>query len=248
MREASVKVARGRTEISSFHCVRAARSKLAVIKNRLQVRAKGQQTAIAVLYYELSRAPWHVGKPSRELHALGRVLALKRVRAFDIEVCVKQLVLIFFRSGGGRHCAAEVNCVLVACHNGVYRRILPRAQTFEAKLLFVIGDCSENVISQELRCDLTNHATSVPYRLAAHSAVGNKRKIKSTNLDPQASAEPPGGIVRFRAIVIHENSVVAAITKEGAAEFSDIRRCFYPARGFRIEFAKLLQLSILFLC
>jgi hypothetical protein len=25
--------------------------------------------------------------------------------------------------------------------------------------------------------------------------------------------------------VIHENSVVAAITKEGAAEFSDIRRC-----------------------
>jgi hypothetical protein len=46
--------------------------------------------------------------------------------------------------------------------------------------------------------------------------------------------------------VIYENSVVAAITKEGAPKFSDIRRCFHPARRFRIEISKFLQLSILF--
>jgi hypothetical protein len=45
--------------------------------------------------------------------------------------------------------------------------------------------------------------------------------------------------------VIHENSVVAAITKEGAAEFSDIRWCFHPARRLRIEISKFLQPSIL---
>src|SRR5271157_173883 len=66
------------------------------------------------------------------------------------------------------------------------------------------------------------------------------------SLDPQRRREPPGGIVRFRTVVIQENSVEAAITKEGAAEFSDIRRCFHPARRFRIEISKFLQLSILF--
>ena len=35
--------------------------------------------------------------------------------------------------------------------------------------------------------------------------------------DPERATEAPGSIVRFRAVVIHENSVVAAITKEGAA-------------------------------
>src|SRR5437667_8736947 len=63
---------------------------------------------------------------------------------------------------------------------------------------------------------------------------------------PLASHGTPSGIVSFRTVVIHENSVVAAITKEGAAEFSDIRRCFHPARRFRLEISKFLQLSILF--
>src|ERR1700694_3442121 len=66
------------------------------------------------------------------------------------------------------------------------------------------------------------------------------------HLDSQRATERPGGIVRFRTVVIHENSVVAAITKEGAAEFPDIRRCFHPARRFRIEISKFLQLYILF--
>ena len=48
-------------------------------------------------------------------------------------------------------------------------------------------------------------------------------------LDLQRATEPPGRVVRFRSVVIQENRVVAAITKEGAAEFSDIRRCFQAA-------------------
>ena len=68
---------------------------------------------------------------------------------------------------------------------------------------------------------------------------------RSLNSDPQRAAEPSTGIVRFRTVVIYENSVVAAITKEGPAEFSDFGRCFHPARRFRIELSKFLQLAIL---
>jgi len=50
----------------------------------LQVRAEGQQTAVAVLQYKLSRAPRHVGKSSCELHAVGGVLGIKRVCIFDM--------------------------------------------------------------------------------------------------------------------------------------------------------------------
>ena len=73
-----------------------------------------------------------------------------------------------------------------------------------------------------------------------------RRYAGMQSLDPKRTTKRPSSIVRFRAVVIHENSVVAAITKEGAAEFSDIRRCFHPARRFRIEISKFLQLSILF--
>ena len=37
--------------------------------------------------------------------------------------------------------------------------------------------------------------------------------------NPSRATERPAGIVRFRAVVIHENGGVAAIAKEGAAEF-----------------------------
>jgi hypothetical protein len=59
-------------------------------------------------------------------------------------------------------------------------------------------------------------------------------------LDPQRATESPGGIVRGCTVVIHEDSVVATITKEGTAEPSNIRRCFYPARRFQIEISKFL--------
>src|ERR1017187_2301718 len=65
-------------------------------------------------------------------------------------------------------------------------------------------------------------------------------------LDPQRPTEPPSGVVRFRTVVIRENGVEAAIAKQSAAEFPDSRRCSHPARRFRIEISKFLQLSILF--
>jgi hypothetical protein len=131
-------------------------------ETKLQARAEGQQTPVAILHHKLSRVPWHIGKSPRELDAVGGVLGVKRVCVFDMEVCVEQFVLIFIRIGCGRRCAAEVNRVLVAGRDGVDRRILPRPQTFEAELVFVIGDRSGNIGGKELRCDLTDHGESVP--------------------------------------------------------------------------------------
>ena len=65
-------------------------------------------------------------------------------------------------------------------------------------------------------------------------------------LDSYRAAEAPGGVVRICAVMIHEDMVVAAIGKDGAAEFSYINGCFHPARRFHIEISKLLQLPVLF--
>src|SRR5262245_55323892 len=65
-------------------------------------------------------------------------------------------------------------------------------------------------------------------------------------LNPERASERPRGIVRLRAVVIHEDMIVAAIAKERTVEFPDFRRCLHPARRFRIELSKFLQLSILF--
>jgi hypothetical protein len=50
---------------------------------RLQVRAEGEQTTVAILHYKLARVPRHVGESASELHALGCILGVKRVRIFD---------------------------------------------------------------------------------------------------------------------------------------------------------------------
>jgi hypothetical protein len=60
-------------------------------------------------------------------------------------------------------------------------------------------------------------------------------------LDPQRATERSGRIVRLRTVVMEEDLTVAAITKEGAAELSDIRRCFHPARRRRVEVFKSLR-------
>ncbi len=65
-------------------------------------------------------------------------------------------------------------------------------------------------------------------------------RIVVQNLNPKRATEPPGGIVRFCAIVGHEDMAVAVISKDGATEFSNISRCFQPARCFRIEISKFL--------
>lgn len=49
------------------------------------------------------------------------------------------------------------------------------------------------------------------------------------------ATEPPAAIVRLRSVVIHEDTTEAAITKNGAAKFSNISGCFHPARRLRIE-------------
>ena len=51
--------------------------------------------------------------------------------------------------------------MLVACNDGVNGRVLPGAQTPEAKLICVIGKSAGNVQGEELRRDLTNHGQSL---------------------------------------------------------------------------------------
>jgi len=127
----------------------------------LQIRAEGQQAAVAIFHYKLSRVPWHVGELPSELHTIGCVLGIKRVCIFDEEVGVQQFVVIFIWIGSGRVGAAEVNRMLVARDYGVGWRILPCPQTLEAEFVFVIGERAGNVGGEELGRDLTDHGSSV---------------------------------------------------------------------------------------
>jgi hypothetical protein len=52
-------------------------------RDGLQVRAEGEQTAVAILHDKLTRMPRHVGKSPSKFHALGCVLGVKCVRIFD---------------------------------------------------------------------------------------------------------------------------------------------------------------------
>src|SRR5207247_4124583 len=83
--------------------------------------------------------------------------ALPIFRIFDEYVGVEQFVRILIGIGFGRFGTPEVNRLLVARNDGVNRRILPRAQTLEAKLSSVVGKGAGDVQGEELRCDLTNH-------------------------------------------------------------------------------------------
>ena len=121
----------------------------------LQVCAECQQAAVAILHDKLARVPWHVGKAPRELDTSTGVLFEEGIRIFDEQIRIKQFGGIFVRIGCGRWRAPKVNCVLVACHDGVDWRILPSSQTLEAKLVFVIGERSWNIGGEELRGDLT---------------------------------------------------------------------------------------------
>ena len=74
----------------------------------------------------------------------------------------------------------------------------------------------------------------------------NGQELPAQHLDPQRATERPAAIVRLGAVVIHEDMAKTAITKERAAQFSNVSGSSHPTRRFRIELAKLLQLSILF--
>ena len=54
-----------------------------------------------------------------------------------------------------------MNRVLVARNDGIDWRILPRAQTFEAKLVLVIGESGGNVRGEKLRRDLADPESSL---------------------------------------------------------------------------------------
>ena len=49
------------------------------------------------------------------------------------------------------------------------RRVLPRAQTLEAKLVLVVSERAGNVRGEEQRRDLTDHGVSVPLRLSTQN-------------------------------------------------------------------------------
>jgi hypothetical protein len=106
--------------------------------------------------------PGHIAKFPSEFNGLGGVLGIECVGVFDEEVCVEQFVRVFVGIGCGRGGAAEMNHLLVARHDGVDRRILLSAQTREAKLAGVIGECCGNVHGEEHRRNLTEHGPSLP--------------------------------------------------------------------------------------
>src|SRR5579872_111086 len=64
-----------------------------------------------------------------------------------------------------------MNRVLVARNHGVDWRILPRAQTFEAELIFVIRESGGNIRGEKLRRDLTDHESSLVQIHVASTAV-----------------------------------------------------------------------------
>ncbi len=81
-----------------------------------------------------------------------------------------------------------MNQLLVARHDGVDRRILPRPQTFETKLACVIGERCGNVHSrapvstgdgEEHRRNLTEHGPSLP-QMGRAVASGEKTKSGET--------------------------------------------------------------------
>src|SRR5260370_41001870 len=132
------------------------------LASALQVRAESQQTAIAILHHELPLVAGHVAKSPSECYALGGVLGIKCVGVFNEQVRVEQFVRVFVRIGGGRLGAAEMNHLLVACHDGVDRGILPRPQTCETKLARVIGERCGNVPGEKYGRNLTRHGPSLP--------------------------------------------------------------------------------------
>ncbi len=129
---------------------------------------------------ELARVPWHVAKSPSEFHALGGVLGIKCVGIFNEEVRVEQFVRVFVRIGCGRLGATEMNHLLVARHDGVDRRILPRPQTCEAKLACVIGERCGNVHGEEHWRNLTDHRPpSLPQMASAARRVAATKRICS---------------------------------------------------------------------
>ena len=98
------------------------------------------------------------------------------------------------------------------------------------------------IVKRQLKKEMPDREGELMTNMRMLGSYCNKGTIPTSlsvqNLDPQRAAEPPGAIVRFCTVVIHEDMVVATIAKDGAAKFSNFRRCFHPARRFRIEISQ----------
>ena len=79
--------------------------------------------------------PRCVGKGARELDTARGIFREERVRVVYEQVCVEQLVGVFFGILRGRFGAAEVDSVPVPRDDGVDRRVLPGADTVEAEFV-----------------------------------------------------------------------------------------------------------------
>ena len=116
-------------------------------------------------------------------------------------------------------------------------------------LMHRFGVLGSGVVAKVLAKGLKQHGYKVG--IGSRDPTGRRNlpgqvPASTIDSDPQRATERPGGIVRFRAVVIDEDGVVAAIAEEGTAEFSDSRRGSHPARRFRVEISKFLQFPILF--
>src|SRR5690606_9972848 len=79
------------------------------------------------------------------------------------------------------------------------------------------------------------------------AAVERASESGYTSLHSERTPEPPRGIVRVRAVVVDPHRAEAIVAEHGAAELSDLRRRFQPARRRRVERLELLQAPVRFL-
>jgi hypothetical protein len=101
--------------------------------------------------------PRHVGKASREFDAAGDILGVERVRVLNVQVGVEELVGVFVRIRRRRLGETKVHAVLVARDDGVDRRVIPSADTVEAKFVLVIREGGSHFRGEELGRNLPNH-------------------------------------------------------------------------------------------
>src|SRR5262245_10026512 len=101
--------------------------------------------------------PGSVRETPGELDTTSGKFGEKRVRILNEQVGVEEFVGIFIRIRRRRFGAAEVDSVLVTCDDSVHRRVLPSAETVEAKFILVIGQRRRDVHGEELGRNLVDH-------------------------------------------------------------------------------------------
>src|SRR5690606_908176 len=86
-------------------------------------------------------------------------------------------------------------------------------------------------------------------RVAEWRAAGpnRSRSAYGKRSHAQQTAEAPRGVVRLRPVVVHEHAAVATIAEERATQPAHVRRRLHPARRLQVEFAQLLQRTVLLL-